>query len=423
MTTAIQRSKIYGLGSFLIAICAILLSACATSLTPPGGQGNLAGTENKDPNSAENSATRKRRNTTRIALLLPLSGFSQRAATAKGMKQAAELALFEQDRPNVELIVKDDGGTADGAKQAAQQAIEEGAEIILGPLLSEAVAGAATVSRPANIPIIAFSNNSQIAGQGVYLMSYLPRPEVERIVRFASARGKRRFAALLPDNAYGQAIEPVFRAAVSAAGGTVEVLERYPSRTNAMLDAANRMVDQIKQRNFEGTPIDALFLPGGQDVLSRLGPLITFSGIETAKVQLLGTGSWATANIGREKAFIGGWYPSPEPEGWRAFSGRFAKTFGYAPPRFASLAYDATTLAISLSDLPRGQRFLAQNLTRPSGFQGVDGTFRFTQNGLSDRTLAILEVQSFGAQVIDRAPNFLSRTQYALPKTQNTSRY
>lgn len=417
MTAATGFRQILNRAICLLAglLLTALFAACSTSLIPASPNSAKIGNNASGDTTSPTAALKKQSKTVRVALLLPLSGFSQSAIAAKGMKQGAELALFELDQPNVELIVKNDGGTEASSRQAAQEAINEGAEIILGPLLSSSVRGAAAVAQPAGIPVIAFSNNAQIAGNGIYLMSYLPKPEVERIVSFAAKRGKRRFAALIPRDAYGDAIEPVFKQAVARAGGSIEILERYSTRANDMLDAANRTVDQIKQRNFEGAPIDALFLPGGQGVLPRIGPLIAFSGIGGQQVKLLGTGAWEFPNIGREKAFIGGWYPSPDPSGWRSFSARFAKTFGNAPPRLASLSYDAMSLAIRLSQLPKGQRYNTANLTNSNGFRGIDGVVRLTQNGLSERALAILEVQSFGSQVIENAPSSLVRTELASP--------
>ncbi len=55
------------------------------------------------------------------------------------MRNAAELALAEFNSPDIQLLVKDDGGSAPGAQQAAQQALDEGAEIILGPLFALSV--------------------------------------------------------------------------------------------------------------------------------------------------------------------------------------------------------------------------------------------------------------------------------------------
>jgi ABC-type branched-subunit amino acid transport system substrate-binding protein len=334
-------------------------------------------------------------------MLLPLAGFGQTAVVAKAMKQAGELALFEIDNPSVQLVVKDDKGTAEGARAAASEAISEGAEIILGPLLSQSVPGAAHAARAAGVPVVAFSNDRQVAGQGVYLMSFLAEPEIERVVSYSLAQGKRRFAALIPDDAYGRAVEPIFRSAVERGGGSISGMEFYPVEANGMVEPAKRIMAAIKSADEQQQPVDALFVPGGPEQLPQLGPLIAYSGIDKARVKLIGTGTWEFPNIGRDETFVGGWYPGPDPRGFSDFSQRFAKTFGSSPPRIASLAHDAVTMAVSLSSHQPGTRYTVENLTRAAGFPGVDGTVRFTRNGLSERNLAILEVQSFGSTVVE----------------------
>lgn len=384
----------------LIAPMAVgLLGACATGLNS-----DQSTTAAVSPAEREKEARRP----VRIAMLLPLAGYDQTAVVAKSMKQAGEMALFERDNPNVQLVVKDDKGTPEGARAAAEEALRDGAEIILGPLLAKSVPGAASVARARGVPVIAFSNDPAVAGNGVYLMSFMAGPEVERIVSFAASQGKRRFAALIPEDAYGRMIEPAFRAAVLRAGGVVVHSETYPRQANGLHAPARRLIEAIKRDEAEGQPIDALFLPGGQDTLPQIGPLLALGGVDPSRVKLLGTGAWEYPNIGRDAAFVGGWYPGPDPSGWRDFSERFAKTFGTAPPRLASLAYDAVSIAITLSANPPGQRYTPQTLARPEGFSGVDGPVAFTPDGYSERGMAVLEVQTFGSSVVDAAPSNLS---------------
>jgi ABC-type branched-subunit amino acid transport system substrate-binding protein len=386
---------------FAAALCTVALAACATSL------GSNPETTATLPDPAAGAAPGAERKPVRIAMLLPLTGFGPTAVLAKGMKQAGELALFEQDNPLIQLTVKDDLGSPQGAAAAADEAIREGAEIIIGPLTATATASVAPVARKANVPVLTFSNDRRVGGNGVYLMSFLPEQEIERIVAFSAAQGKRQFAALLPNDAYGKVVEPAFRAAVARAGGVVAELDLYSLDANAMLAPAKQMVDTIKQREDTGLPIDALLLAGGPEVLPHMGPLITYSGINTTRVKLLGTGAWEYPNVGRNAALVGGWYPGPDPHGWQDFSGRFSRSFGSAPPRLASLAYDAVGFAVALSANPPGQRYTAANLTRPTGYNGVDGMLRFTPDGASERGLAILEVQAFANNVVDPAPGTL----------------
>src|SRR5665213_766717 len=110
----------------------------------------------------------------RVALILPLPAQGNAGVAALSMKNASEMAIAEFKNPNIHLLVKDDGGTPQGAQAAAQQAITEGAEIIIGPLFAEAVRAVGGVARQRGIPVIAFSTDVSVATRGVYLLSFLP---------------------------------------------------------------------------------------------------------------------------------------------------------------------------------------------------------------------------------------------------------
>ena len=53
------------------------------------------------------------------------------------------------------------------------------------------------------------------------------------------------------------------------------------------------------------------------------------------------------------------------------------------------------------------QRFAGTTLTSPAGFAGLDGTFRFRPDGLSERTLAVYEIRNGAAAVVSPAPKVL----------------
>ena len=344
----------------------------------------------------------------KVALLLPVSAGGSTPSIAKALKQAGELALFDFDNPNVTLVPKDTRGTPEGARQAAESAVQEGAELIIGPLFAQEVTAVAPIARQAGIPVLAFSSDEQVAGNGVYLLSFVAGRDVQRIVTYAMSRGKRNFAVLVPQSPYGRLAENAFARAVSAGGGVASVRAVFPpGDSNAMLGPVRQIANAVKG----GQTVDALFLPAGREELPSIAPLLGSSGLTSAQVQFLGTGQWDFPNIGTEKAVIGGWYPAPDPKGWASFSARYAKTYGSPPPRIASLAYDAVSLAVSLSQGPQGQRYTAAQLTRASGFQGVDGLFRLMTDGTSERGLAILEVREYGPQVIDPAPSSFTNAQ------------
>jgi branched-chain amino acid transport system substrate-binding protein len=375
-------------------IVATLCASCGGGGGGPGGPGFTG--------SASGSV--------KVALLLPITSSGSTPAVAKALKQAAELALFDFDNPNVSLVPKDTKGTPDGARLAAESAIKEGAELIIGPLFAQEVSGAAPVARQAGIPMIAFSTDEKVAGNGVYLLSFQAGRDVPRIVTFAMSRGKRNFGQLIPQSPYGRVAESAFAKAVSAGGGEATVRATFrPDDSNAMLGPMRQIANAIKG----GQQVDALFVPAGREELPSLAPLLASADLISARVQFIGTGQWDYPNIGGEKALIGGWYPAPDPKGWSNFVQRYSKTYGSVPPRLASLAYDAVSLAVSLSQNAPGQRYDMGQLTRSSGFAGVDGLFRLLPDGTCERGLAILEVREGGPVVIDPAPSsFATASSY-----------
>jgi ABC-type branched-subunit amino acid transport system substrate-binding protein len=250
--------------------------------------------------------------------------------------------------------------------------------------------------------MIAFSTDEKVAGDGVYLLSFLAGRDVSRIVSFALARGKRNFAVLVPQSPYGRLAEAAFAKAVTQGGGQATVRAAFPiDDANAMLGPVRQIANAIKS----GQQIDAIFIPASKEELPSLAPLLASAELTSARVQFIGTGQWDYPNIGSEKALVGGWYPAPDPKGWSAFTERYSKTYGETPTRIASLAYDAVSLAVSLSQNPPNDRYTPAQLTRGSGFAGVDGLFRLLPDGTSQRGLAVLQVGEYGPQMLEPAPN------------------
>jgi len=372
-----------------LSAAAIALAACATQLgggapTPQPGE----------PTSANASVGEGQ---VRVAMILPLSAQGNAGVAAQSMKNAAEMALAEFKGPNVQLLVKDDGGTPQGAQASAQQAISEGAEIIIGPLFAQSVSAVGQVARARNIPVIAFSTDASVAARGVYLLSFLPETDVRRIVEFAVSRGKHSFAALLPDNAYGTVVEAAFQQGVSRRGGRVLALEKYPPDANRMSEVVRRVAQAANQ-------VDSIFIPDGADAVPQVVQALAADGVNLKRVQLLGTGLWDDPRIFSTAALEGGWYAAPESTGFRSFSGRYRARYGQDPVRTATLAYDAVALVAALVKTQGPQRFSEQVLTNPSGFAGIDGVFRFRPEGPNERGLAVLRVTPSGGQVISPAP-------------------
>jgi ABC-type branched-subunit amino acid transport system substrate-binding protein len=331
----------------------------------------------------------------KVALILPLSAQGNAGSTALSMRNAAEMALTEFNNPDIQLLVKDDGGTAGGAQQATEQALAEGAEIILGPLFAQSVSAAGQVARARGVPVMAFSTDAGVAAPGVYLLSFLPESEVDRVIRQAIGQGKRSFAALIPDNAYGSVVEAAFQQAVARGGGRVVALERYPLDRALMQGSVQRVAQAARQ-------VDSIFIPDGADSVSAAVQALAAAGV--SRKQLIGTGLWDDPRLFAEPGAQGGWFAAPDPSGYRAFSGRYRARYGQDPVRPATLAYDAVSLVAALVKTQGPARFAEQTLTNQSGFAGIDGVFRFRPDGTNQRGLAVMRVTTSGGQVVSPAP-------------------
>ncbi|MDH5749092.1 MAG: penicillin-binding protein activator, partial [Rhodospirillales bacterium] len=367
----------------------------------------------------------------RVALLLPLSGPA--STVGRAMQDAAQLAMFSFADEKFELLFHDTGGTPEGARAAAQMAIGDGADLILGPLLAPSVRAVADAARAANLPVIAFSSDRTVAGGGIYTMGFFPHAEVNRVVRFARARGLIRFAALAPANDYGRTVVGALENVAAAVGAVVvqvsyydplatdfspvvRQLANYGGRRQALIDQraaleardddiAKRALERLRAHQTIGDlPFDALLVADGGKRLQAVAALLPFYDIDPKKVQMLGTGQWDEAGTGAEPALVGGWYAAPAPEDRKEFESQYTALFGKAPHRLATLAYDATALAAVLARSKDGPDMSHRAITSANGFAGRDGIFRFPPEGVAERGLAVLKAQPQGAEVISKSP-------------------
>lgn len=382
-----------GLKAFGATAVATTLAACSGGL--PGFDSGPAVAPTPAPGASTTGQVP-------IALIVPLTAGGQGGVVGNALKNAAEMALAEFQNPNIRLIIKDDMGSADGARTAAQEALSEGAELILGPLFAPAVQAAASIAKPAGRPVIAFSTDASVASAGVYLMSFVAELEVQRVMNFAVQQGRKSFAALIPDTPYGRVVEAAFQQTAAQRSVRVVGLERFALDQGQMQAAVGRLSPIFGQ-------IDALFVPENADILPAIGQALLGAGLNTQRVKLLGTGVWNDARAFRVAQLQGGWFAAPEAGGFNAFAQRYQARFSSAPTRIASLSYTAMTLVAALARQQGTQRFSQAVLTNPSGFEGVDGLFRFRADGMIERGLAVLEIRNNSAVTVNASPREFAR--------------
>ncbi|MFN0265161.1 penicillin-binding protein activator [Tepidamorphus sp. 3E244] len=337
-----------------------------------------------------------------VALLLPFSAGGSGGSTAAVLRNVSEMAVSEVPNSAVTVTPYDTKGTPQGARDAALEAIQNGARLILGPLFSNEVVAAGQVAGSTNVPVIAFSSDPNAAGGTVRLLSFLAESDVNRVVHYAAQNGRKSFGALVPENAYGILVENALRQAVSRNGGQLIAVERYKSDPAAIKAAAQKFAPIAAGANAR---VNAILAPEGAAAMPHIVTGLSEGGVDLNRVKMLGTGQWDDPTVLNIQPLKGGWFVAPDPAGFNSLQARYRSRYGGDLPRIATLAYDATSLAAALASIDQNNPYPANRLDNTDGFQGTDGIFRFNSSGHSQRGLAVLEVQPPGKRVVQTAPN------------------
>lgn len=330
----------------------------------------------------------------KVAILLPLSG--QHGALGNSMLQAAQMALFEMGYENFELIPRDTKATAEGAHEAAISALNENPQLIIGPLFANSVRAVQSVTQGKNISVISFSTDWTLAQNNTYLMGFMPFAQVDRIATYANSLMLKNYGVIAPINKYGDTVTQAFKEKVAQNGGTVLKEARYMPNTNDLSA-------HIKEFAMNASSLDAIFIPVGGAQAETIAGLLSYHGLTPNRVKYLGSGLWDDKRLMNEHNLRGSIFAGPSPHLRKDFERRYQALYNTTPIRLSSLAYDATALAAVLAQKGNGNySFNKHNLTNPNGFAGTDGIFRFDQNGLVERGLAILEFS--GGDIIEISP-------------------
>jgi len=372
----------------------------------------------------------------RVAILLPLTG---RAASAgQIILNAAELALFDSGETRVMLLPHDTRSTPEGALEAAQAAVEDGADLVLGPLFGAHVQTVAEVMQPRSVPVLAFSNDQSAAGNGAAVLGVTPGTEIRRILLHARDRGLNDVAAFLPDSPFGFLIADQARTIASEVGVNLVRITHYPSGADAsdpaLLDAARSFASydsraaalereraRLKQRGddiskralarlenldtFGDPPFQAVLISEPGQRLTAIAPLLAFYDIDPKRVQLLGMSSWYGYDLGVEPSARGARFTGPDPAQYDQLMNRYSNKYGAYPGPLAALAYDAVAVAADVaSRAPASGQITSDQLLSTAGYSAYYGPFRINRDGTTDRLLTILQVEESGTSVVEPAP-------------------
>ena len=366
----------------------------------------------------------------RVGLLLPLSGPS--APLGKALMEAAFLAMFDVADDRFVFLPRDTMGTPGGAVLAAQDAIESGAKLLIGPVFGKSARAVAPVASKASVNLISFTNDQTVASDVTFVFGFLPEDRLRRVVGYAASKGITRFGALIPKGKFGDQILIDYKRVIKNVGGVFVRSERYDRNTVSLTGAIKRLgryefrkaaliskrkslasrddslsqniLKKLEQKTVLGSPpFDAVFLLETGKSLKAIASLLSYYEVNRRQARVIGINNWSARSIVREPSLFGAWYAGPSPQLFSEFSKRFVSVFENKPHELASLAYDATALvALKAKEGPMG--FSLNKLTAENGFYGSAGLFRLRVGGLVQHIFSVMEVQPDGARVVSPSP-------------------
>jgi ABC-type branched-subunit amino acid transport system substrate-binding protein len=379
----LDRRKLVAIGA------AMLLAGC--KIIPGGGTGPETPAPMPTPTPTPSTSLPTDEARHRVALLVPMSG--PNGAVGQSIANATTMALLDTNSDNLRITTYD---TVGGARAAAQRAVADGNKLILGPLMSDDVGQVLAEARPADVPLITFSNDTSVAGPDVFVMGQAPDQSVERSIAFARGKGLGRFAAIVPEGEYGQRAAAAFRTVVAGSGGTIAGIETYARGNTSIVSAATRLAQK--------GGYDAILIADGSRLAGQAAAVLRPRGSGTT--QILGTELWSgESDVTRTAALRGAWFSAMSDARFRRFSDSYRARFGGQPYRVSTLGYDAVLLALRVArDWRPGRSFPTSRLRDSGGFLGLDGAFRFSRSGVVERAMEVREVREGSVVVIDPAP-------------------
>lgn len=381
----------------LAALCTVLIVAACQPVSLGGSGGNTG--QSIDPGAP-----------VAVALLVPHgSSSAQEAALARDLENAARLAVADLQGVRIDLRVYGTAGQAGQAQQAALNAAADGAKIILGPLHAESANAVAVAMAPKNINVLAFSNNSSIAGGNLFVLGQTFDNTADRLAKYAVRQGKRRILAVHSNNLAGELGKQAIQKATAAAGGTLVGTVAYEFSQQGVVAAVPQIAATARSTN-----TDAIFMTANTaGALPLFSQMLPETGLDPANMQYIGLSRWdKPAQTLDLPGVQNGWFAMPDPNRSARFAARFQEANGNTPHAIAGLAYDGIAAIGALAKSGQGDALTRSGLTQSAGFQGVDGVFRLRADGTNERGLAVASVRDKKLVILEQAPNSFGRAGF-----------
>ena len=229
-----------------------------------------------------------------VAVLLPLTGKASNVGL--GMQNAMFMALDDLQNNRMVLKFYDTGSTENGASVAADRAVQEGANLILGPLMGNEVEGVSSVALSADVPVVSFTTSPQVLQKGIYSIGLLTGEQVDRAVSYAAAQGRSKLALLVPDNNSGLNI---VKAALMSSVAKDMSLVKVGFYSTESMDFSVMVIEMSSAADF-----DAVMIDDSGNRLKSMASMFAYNDIMYPDVLFLGTSAWDNTNLSKERFCI-----------------------------------------------------------------------------------------------------------------------
>lgn len=384
-----------------------------------------------------------------VGCLLPLSGPYQTVGyrALKGIELALDRFSIKTQSPQVNMVVKDSGGSPDQTRMAMQELIDEQVAAIIGPIVTAEVAAA--VAQERKIPIITLTQKDSVTSIGDYVFRNFitPQMQVNALVDYATlSLGLKRFAILYPDETYGITFMNLFWDRLIENGAKVVGLEAYnplhtdfaapikklvgryyeipedlkqaaelyadqagdhqqPARGGSVPSPDRDSVGQNPEKKKDEEPeaivdFDAVFIPDAPKTAGLIIPQLAFYDIKD--VYLLGTNLWHSDELIKmaspyvEGAIMpDGFFAESQEPVVQDFVKAFEDAFEEKPGFIEAVVYDTAMMVFTALVKPdlRFKSELRNEILNLTDFSGVTGPAHFDENGEAQKRLHLLRIR------------------------------
>jgi len=226
----------------------------------------------------------------------------------------------------------------------------------------------------------------------------------------AIADGKRRFAVIVQDSAFGRRLWAHANRRLSEFGLTLEA-ERLLSQDELMNEASlktairsfSRYVRTAERAPLPPSPFDVVVFAGDPDFALRTAPVLAYYDLGPDRALYLGNALWAQQQILAEPSLQGGLFTSRPTALDREFESDWSAVWKEPPGLLSRLGFDAMAVVAALAQSDR--KTWPKQLVSTEGFRGYSGAFRLLPDGGNVRAFEVRRIGDGGSSIIKPAPD------------------